>query len=101
MNGRDEDRLYLLGPVHIEDPQGHSCLSPALPAVHLNLKEMSSRDVAEGVFDESIEIGLMRPMPLPEGLLATELFREPLVAVINASPLAEASGQTAHGGAGP
>jgi hypothetical protein len=28
---------------------------------------MSSRDVAEAVVDESIEVGLMRPMPLPEG----------------------------------
>lgn len=67
------------------------------PAVHLSLKEMSSRDVAEGVFDESIEIGLMRPMPLPEGLVATELFREPLVAVINAShPLAAGTEQGVH-----
>ncbi|AIR88570.1 LysR family transcriptional regulator [Pseudomonas cremoricolorata] len=62
------------------------------PAVHLDLKEMSSRDVAAGVFDESIEVGLMRPMPLPEGLVVTELLREPLVAVLNAShPLAQGS----------
>ena len=55
---------------------------------------MSSRDVAEAVFDESIEVGLMRPMPLPEGLVATELFSEPLVAVINAShPLAQGNEQ--------
>ena len=59
------------------------------PAVHLHLLEMSSRDVAAGVFDESLEVGLMRPMALPEGLQVTELFREPLVAVLNAShPLA-------------
>lgn len=62
------------------------------PAVHLNLQEMSSRDVAAGVFDESIDVGLMRPMPLPEGLVTTELLREPLVAVLNAShPLAQCS----------
>lgn len=58
---------------------------------------MSSRDVAQAVFDESIEVGLMRPMPLPDGLLATELFREPLVAVINAShPLAAGTEQGLH-----
>ncbi|VVN09808.1 HTH-type transcriptional regulator BenM [Pseudomonas fluorescens] len=67
------------------------------PAVHLSLKEMSSRDVAAAVFDESIEVGLMRPMPLPDGLQVTELFREPLVAVLNAShPLVAASEQGLH-----
>ncbi|TLP58163.1 MULTISPECIES: LysR family transcriptional regulator [Pseudomonas] len=64
------------------------------PSVHLNLKEMSSREVVEAVFDESIEVGLMRPMPLPAGIRCTELFREPLVAVLNAShPLAAGSAQ--------
>ncbi|MNC39279.1 hypothetical protein D3C75_879300 [compost metagenome] len=29
--GGDEDRLYLLGTVHLEDPQGHPRVSPALP----------------------------------------------------------------------
>ncbi|WP_449430751.1 LysR substrate-binding domain-containing protein [Pseudomonas putida] len=70
-------------------PKAIQAFRQRFPAVHLNLKEMSSRDIAEGVFDESIEIGLMRPMPVPQGLLVTELFREPLVAVLNAShPLA-------------
>ncbi|QXI43635.1 LysR family transcriptional regulator [Pseudomonas wayambapalatensis] len=59
------------------------------PAVHLHLTEMSSREVVDAVFDESIEVGLMRPLPVPEGLAVTELFREPLVVVLNAShPLA-------------
>ena len=59
------------------------------PAVHLDLKEMSSREVADGVFDATLDIGLMRPMPLPEGLIVTPLFNEPLIAVLNAAhPLA-------------
>ncbi|MGH8484300.1 MAG: LysR family transcriptional regulator, partial [Pseudomonas sp.] len=62
------------------------------PAVHLNLNEMSSQAVADALLDESIEVGLMRPLALPETLVATELLREPLVAIINAThPLAHGS----------
>ncbi|MCO7518535.1 MULTISPECIES: LysR family transcriptional regulator [Pseudomonas] len=75
-------------------PQAIHAFRQRFPAVHLNLKEMSSREVVEAVFDESIEVGLMRPMPLPDGIVCTELFREPLVAVLNAShPLAAGSAQ--------
>ena len=67
------------------------------PAVHLNLKEMSSRDVADALLDESIEVGLMRPLPLPDSLVATELLREPLVAVLNAAhPLAQGNVSGIH-----
>ena len=75
-------------------PQAIHAFRRRFPSVHLNLKEMSSREVVEAVFDETIEVGLMRPMPLPEGIACTELFREPLVAVLNAShPLASGSEQ--------
>ncbi|MHA6163138.1 LysR family transcriptional regulator [Pseudomonas sichuanensis] len=78
-------------------PKALHAFRQQFPAVHLNLKEMSSRDVAEAVLDESIEVGLMRPMPLPQGLEVNELLREPLVAVINAShPLAAGSEQGLH-----
>lgn len=70
-------------------PQAIHAFRQRFPAVHLHLTEMSSREVVDAVFDESIEVGLMRPLPVPEGLAVTELFREPLVAVLNAShPLA-------------
>ncbi|HEK1683888.1 TPA: LysR family transcriptional regulator [Pseudomonas putida] len=70
-------------------PQAIHAFRQRFPAVHLHLKEMSSREVVDAVFDESIEVGLMRPLPVPEGLAVTELFREPLVVVLNAShPLA-------------
>ncbi|MDN7140460.1 LysR family transcriptional regulator [Pseudomonas sp. JQ170] len=62
------------------------------PAVHLHLNEMSSQAVADALLDESIEVGLMRPLALPDNLVATELLREPLVAIINAThPLAHGS----------
>ncbi|MDD2059925.1 LysR substrate-binding domain-containing protein [Pseudomonas sp. GD03860] len=62
------------------------------PAVHLNLNEMSSQAVADALLDESIDVGLMRPLALPENLVAAELLREPLVAIINAThPLARGS----------
>ncbi|UVL19726.1 LysR substrate-binding domain-containing protein [Pseudomonas sp. B21-044] len=75
-------------------PKAIHAFRQRFPSVHLNLEEMSSREVVEAVFDESIEVGLMRPMPLPDGIVCTELFREPLVAVLNAShPLASGSEQ--------
>lgn len=81
-------------PFNSSIPKAIHAFRQRFPAVHLNLKEMSSREVAEAVYDKSIEVGLMRPLPLPEGLIVTELFREPLVAVINAShPLAQDTGQ--------
>lgn len=79
-------------PFNSSIPKAIYSFRQRFPAVHLNLKEMSSRDVAEALLDESIEVGLMRPLPLPESLVATELFREPLVAVLNADhPLASRS----------
>lgn len=79
-------------PFNSSIPKAIYSFRQRFPAVHLNLKEMSSRDVAEALLDESIEVGLMRPLPLPESLVATELFREPLVAVLNADhPLVEGS----------
>ena len=64
----------------------------SFPAVHLALQEMSSKEVAEALVDESVQVGIMRPLPLPESLVAVELFREPLVAIIRADhPLAVGS----------
>lgn len=79
-------------PINSGIPKAIYAFRQRFPAVHLNLKEMSSRDVADALLDETIEIGLMRPLALPESLLVTELFREPLVAVLSAThPLAEGS----------
>ncbi|WP_263261612.1 LysR family transcriptional regulator [Pseudomonas sp. RIT-PI-S] len=66
----------------------------AFPAVHLHLREMSSQEVADALVDKRLDVGLMRPLPLAETLHPVELFKEPLVAVINAShPLATAPGE--------
>ncbi|MDD1013981.1 LysR family transcriptional regulator [Pseudomonas rubra] len=79
-------------PFNSSIPKAIHAFRQRFPAVHLNLKEMSSRDVADALLDESIEVGLMRPLALPESLNVVELFREPLVAVINAAhPLAQGS----------
>nr|WP_218626413.1 LysR family transcriptional regulator [Pseudomonas sp. dw_358] len=70
-------------------PKAIYAFRQAHPAVHLNLEEMSSRDVVDALVDESIEVGLIRPFALPDSIEALEMFREPLVAVISAShPLA-------------
>ncbi|MFQ6574736.1 LysR family transcriptional regulator [Pseudomonas sp. UM16] len=79
-------------PFNSSIPKAIYAFRQRFPAVHLNLSEMSSQAVADALLDESIEVGLMRPLTLPDSLIATQLFREPLVAVINAThPLAEGS----------
>ena len=53
--------------------------------------------VAAGLEDESIQVGIMRPLALPDSLVVVELLREPLVAIINADhPLAQGSEQGLH-----
>ena len=80
-------------PFNSSIPRAIYAFRQAFPAVHLNLQEMSSAEVVEALGNESIEIGLMRPLPLPDSVQTTELFREPLVAVLNAShPLADGPG---------
>lgn len=71
-------------PFNASIPQAIFAFRQAFPAVHLNLQEMSSTEVAESLVDESIQVGLMRPLPLPDSLSVIELMREPLVAVLNA-----------------
>ncbi|WP_248805721.1 LysR family transcriptional regulator [Pseudomonas sp. MWU13-2100] len=79
-------------PFNSTIPQAIFAFRQAFPAVHLNLREMSSKTVADGLMDESIEVGLMRPLPLPEALSVVELMHEPLVAVLSAKhPLAGGS----------
>jgi DNA-binding transcriptional LysR family regulator len=84
-------------PFNSSIPQAIFAFRQAFPAVHLNLQEMSSTEVAESLVDESIQVGLMRPLPLPDSLNVIELMREPLVAVLNAGhPLVEGSERGLH-----
>ncbi|MGV8916919.1 MAG: LysR substrate-binding domain-containing protein [Pseudomonas sp.] len=73
-------------------PQAIFAFRLAFPAVHLALQEMTSKEVAESLMDESVQVGIMRPLELPESLVAVELLREPLVAIIRSDhPLASGS----------
>ncbi|WP_017478251.1 LysR family transcriptional regulator [Pseudomonas sp. PAMC 26793] len=84
-------------PFNSSIPQAIFAFRQAFPAVYLNLQEMSSTEVAESLVDESIQVGLMRPLPLPDSLSVVELMREPLVAVLNAGhPLVEGSERGLH-----
>ncbi|WP_308581665.1 LysR substrate-binding domain-containing protein [uncultured Pseudomonas sp.] len=84
-------------PFNSSIPQAIFAFRQAFPAVHLNLQEMSSTQVAESLVDESIQVGLMRPLPLPDSLSMVELMREPLVAVLNADhPLIHSSERGLH-----
>lgn len=77
-------------PFNSTIPQAIFSFRQRFPAVHLNLREMSSTQVADALVDEEIEVGIMRPLPLPDSLVEIELSREPLVAVLSAKhPLAQ------------
>ncbi|OPG84380.1 LysR family transcriptional regulator [Stutzerimonas stutzeri] len=54
------------------------------PAVHLDLQEMTSKQVVDAVQDETLQVGMIRPFALPAGLQTVELFSEPLVALMHA-----------------
>ncbi|MBD8492942.1 LysR family transcriptional regulator [Pseudomonas syringae] len=56
----------------------------AYPAVHLSLQEMISQDVVERLEHGRLHVGIMRPLPLPDTLLAIEILRDPLVAFLRA-----------------
>ncbi|SDS26168.1 LysR substrate-binding domain-containing protein [Pseudomonas fuscovaginae UPB0736] len=84
-------------PFNSTIPQVIFSFRQSFPAVHLNLQEMSSKMVADALMDESIEVGLMRPLALPDALHVVELMREPLVAVLSAEhPLASGSEAGLH-----
>ncbi|WP_296179257.1 LysR family transcriptional regulator [Pseudomonas sp. UBA1879] len=71
-------------------PQAIFAFRQQHPAVHLALQEMSSKEVAERLVEESMQVGIMRPLPLPDSLVAVELLREPLVAVLRSDhPMAQ------------
>ena len=54
---------------------------------------MSSRQVLKALLEESLQVGVIRPLALPDAVHWVELFREPLVAVLRADhPLAAGSG---------
>ncbi|GFM80833.1 LysR family transcriptional regulator [Pseudomonas cichorii] len=75
-------------------PQAIFAFRQTYPAVHLALKEMTSKDVSEQLEDKSIQVGIMRPLALPDSLVSFELLREPLVAIIRSDhPLAAGSEQ--------
>ncbi|SEI79938.1 DNA-binding transcriptional regulator, LysR family [Azotobacter beijerinckii] len=64
-------------------PRAIRAFRQACPDVHLDLRELSSRGVAEAVHEGRLQVGMLRPLaPLPEELVVLELFAEPLVAVL-------------------
>ncbi|MCO3862806.1 LysR family transcriptional regulator [Pseudomonas aeruginosa] len=73
-------------------PSSIHAFRKAYPDVHLDLQEMSSREVLKALLEESLQVGVIRPLALPDAVHWVELFREPLVAVLRADhPLAAGS----------
>ncbi|NAS98524.1 LysR family transcriptional regulator [Pseudomonas syringae pv. actinidifoliorum] len=70
-------------------PQAIFAFRQAYPDVHLTLTEITSQEVAAGLEDRTIQVGIMRPLALPDSLVVFELLNEPLVAIMRADhPLA-------------
>lgn len=73
-------------------PSSIHAFRQAYPEVHLDLQEMSSRQIVEALQEERLQVGVIRSFQLPASLEAVELFSEPLVAVLRADhPLARES----------
>ncbi|HCF7056132.1 TPA: LysR substrate-binding domain-containing protein [Pseudomonas aeruginosa] len=73
-------------------PSSIHAFRKAYSDVHLDLQEMSSRQVLKALLEESLQVGVIRPLALPDAVHWVELFREPLVAVLRADhPLAAGS----------
>ncbi|MDF5951021.1 LysR substrate-binding domain-containing protein [Pseudomonas aeruginosa] len=73
-------------------PSSIHAFRKAYPDVHLDLQETSSRQVLKALLEESLQVGVIRPLALPDAVHWVELFREPLVAVLRADhPLAAGS----------
>ncbi|MEJ3612127.1 LysR substrate-binding domain-containing protein [Pseudomonas sp. KBN06P05117] len=73
-------------------PSSIHAFRKAYPDVHLDLQEMSSRQVLKALLEERLQVGVIRPLALPDAVHWVELFREPLVAVLRADhPLAAGS----------
>lgn len=73
-------------------PSSIHAFRKAYPDVHLDLQEMSSRQVLKALLEESLQVGVIRPLALPDAVHWVELFCEPLVAVLRADhPLAAGS----------
>ncbi len=65
-------------------PSSIHAFRKAYPDVHLDLQEMSSRQVLKALLEESLQVGVIRPLALPDAVHWVELFREPRVAVLRA-----------------
>ncbi|TBU97199.1 LysR family transcriptional regulator [Stutzerimonas kirkiae] len=70
-------------------PRSVFAFRQAFPAVHLDLQEMTSSEVSQAVLERKVQVGMIRPLELPQELSAVELLSEPLVALLHADhPLA-------------
>ncbi|MEE4104435.1 LysR substrate-binding domain-containing protein [Pseudomonas viridiflava] len=79
-------------PLTSNIPEAIFAFRQAYPQVHLDLTEMTSQQVAAGLEDKSIQVGIMRPLELPDSLDVFELLNEPLIAIMRADhPLAAGS----------
>lgn len=78
-------------------PRSIHAFRQAYPDVHLELTEGSSVETVRALQEDRVQVGVIRPLNLPDNLLAVELFREPLVAVLRADhPLAAGSEEGIH-----
>lgn len=74
-------------------PRSILAFRQAFPGVQLDLLEDNSRGVVAALLRQRVQVGLIRPLELPDSLHAELLFDEPLIAVLPSDhPLAGAAG---------
>jgi DNA-binding transcriptional LysR family regulator len=74
-------------------PRSILAFRQAFPAVQLDLHENNSRGVVDALLRQTVHVGLIRPLGLPDSLHAEALFDEPLIAALHSDhPLADEAG---------
>lgn len=64
-------------------PRTISAFRRARPDVHLRLEELHTLQQIDALMAQRLQLGIMRPAPLPPALKTQELFSDPLVAVMH------------------
>jgi DNA-binding transcriptional LysR family regulator len=85
--------LMSSGPFTVVVPRVLARFRERLPDVRLLIHEMPTSQQIDALEQGLIDVGVIRPDALPDGIKAIELFKDPLTVVMHASnPLAAKSG---------
>jgi DNA-binding transcriptional LysR family regulator len=81
-NRRAAHRFYLVRPVYQRRLRNAVVISPPFPDVHIQTREINTREQIAPLNEGSLDLGLMRNTQLPDTLAWEVILREPLMAMI-------------------